>query len=239
VTIPASEGSYDVCAYAINVGVGSTTLLHCQVITLSSTPFGRIDGTRQVPGGIRFDGWALDPDTSSSIDVHVYAGRNGVASSANLSRPDIAAVFGGYGAAHGFSAVAPVTAAGRQDLCAYAINVGAGGLGVLGCTPADVRVDPWGALDLVQRVPGGVRVSGWTIDPSSAESLDVHVYVGGVGTAIRADAPRSDLLGPFPEWGAAHGYDRVLGAPDGPVQVCAYGINVGLGNHVLLGCRTV
>jgi len=62
---------------------------------------------------------------------------------------------------------------------------------------------------------------------------------GGVGTPIRADASRTDLLGPFPEWGAAHGYDRVLAAPAGAVQVCAYGINVGLGNHVLLGCRTV
>ncbi|MGH9084692.1 MAG: hypothetical protein ACRDYW_04515 [Acidimicrobiales bacterium] len=238
-TVPVGEGTYDVCAYAINVGVGSTTLLRCQVVHVSSTPFGRIDGVRQVPGGVSFVGWALDPDTAASIDVHAYAGRSGVATTANLARGDIAAAFGGYGAAHGFSTVAPVAAGGRQDLCAYAINVGPGGLGVLGCVGADLRVDPWGALDLVQRVPGGVRVAGWAIDPSTAASLDVHVYVGGAGTSIRADRTRNDLLGPFPEWGPAHGFDQVLGAPSGPVQVCAYGINQGLGGHVLLGCRTV
>lgn len=239
VTIPATAGSYDVCAYAINVGEGSTTVLRCQRIDLSSTPIGSVDRLHQVPGGVQFDGWALDPDTSAPIDVHAYAGRSGVATNAGLSRGDIAAVFPGYGPNHGFSTAAPVAAGGLQDMCTYAINVGPGGLGVLGCRAMDVRVDPWGALDAVQRVQGGVRVSGWTIDPSTANSLDVHLYVGGVGSAIRADKQRGDLLGPFPEWGAAHGYDQVLGAPAGPVQVCAYGIDQGLGGHVLLGCRTV
>lgn len=239
VTVPTGPGSFDVCAYGINVGTGSTSVLRCQRVGVSSTPFGSIDLLRQVPGGVRFAGWALDPDVSSSIDVHAYAGRSGIATTANLARSDIGAAFPGYGTAHGFSTVAPVTAGGVQDMCAYGINVGPGGLGVLGCRAMDVRVDPWGSLDLVQREAGGVRVAGWTLDPSSAASLDVHVYVGGVGTAIRADKTRNDLLGPFPEWGAAHGYNELLAAPAGPVQVCAYGINVGPGGHVLLGCRTV
>lgn len=239
VDVPAGGGSYDVCAYAINVGDGTNTVLRCQRIDLSSTPIGSVDRLHQVPGGVQFDGWALDPDTASAIDVHTYAGRSGVASNAGLVRNDIATAFPGYGPNHGFSAVAPVTAGGVQDMCTYGINVGPGGLGVLGCRSMDVRVDPWGALDLVQRVSGGVRVSGWTVDPSTTNSLDVHVYIGGVGTAIRADRQRPDLLGPFPEWGASHGYDQVLSAPAGPVQVCAYGINQGLGGHVLLGCRTV
>lgn len=239
VDLPAGGGSYDVCAYAINVGTGSTTVLRCQRIDVSSTPLGSIDWLRQVPGGVRFEGWALDPDTSAPIDVHAYVGRSGIATSAGRPRGDIAAAFPGYGPGHGFDTIAPVATGGVQDLCAYAINVGPGGLGVLGCKTVDVRVAPWGALDLVQRVPGGVRVAGWAVDPSSTASLDVHVYVGGGGTAIRADKERGDLLGPFPEWGAAHGYDQVLPAPAGPVQVCAYAINVGPGGNVLLDCRTV
>jgi hypothetical protein len=239
VTLPAAGGTYDVCAYAINVGRGSNSLLGCHRITIESNPFGVVDALRQVPGGVRFDGWALDLDTSLPIDVHAYAGSSGVSTSANLSRGDIAAAFPGYGAPHGFSVVAPVNAGGVQSMCAYGISMGPGANSLLACHPMDVRVSPWGALDLVQRVPGGVRVAGWAVDPSSAESLDVHVYVGGAGTGIRADTVRTDLLGPFPEWGSAHGYDRVLPVPAEPVEVCTYGINVGLGHPVLLGCRVV
>lgn len=239
VTVPATAGSHDVCAYAINVGVGSTKPLRCQRVTVSSTPFAGTERTRQVPGGMRFEGWAIDPDTAGPIDVHAYAGRSGAAATASLPRNDIAAAFPGYGPHHGFSVVAPVTAGGVQTLCLYGINVGAGELGFFGCPSTDVRVDPWGALDVVQRVPGGVRVAGWTVDPSTAASLDVHVYVSGVGTSIRADRARGDLLAHFPDWGAAHGFDAVVAAPSRPAQVCAYGINQGPGGHVLLGCRDV
>jgi hypothetical protein len=239
VTVPAGPGSYDVCAYAINVGVGSTTLLRCQTVTVGSTPIAGIERTRQVPGGVRFEGWALDPDTASPIDVHAYVGSSGVATTANLPRPDIEAAFPGYGRAHGFSVVAPVTAGGNQALCTYGINVGAGGLGAFGCPTTRIDVDPFGALDTVRRVPGGVQVTGWTSDPSTAASLDVHVYVAGAGTAIRADRTRDDLVPHYPEWGSKHGYDAVLPIPAGPSQVCAYGINQGPGGHTLLGCRVV
>ncbi len=239
VTVPAGEGSFDVCAYAMNVGLGSTSVLRCQRVGISSTPVGSIDAIRQVPGGVAIGGWALDPDTAAPIDVHAYVGRTGVATTAGLSRGDIAAAFPGYGANHGYTTWVPTAASGVQDVCAYGINVWLGGLGVMPCRAVYLEASPWGSLDVVQRVPGGVRVAGWAIDPNSGGSLDVHVYVGGTGTALRADKPRNDLLGPFPEWPATHGFDQVLAAPAGPVEVCAYGINFGPGSHVLLGCRTV
>nr|WP_297424219.1 hypothetical protein [uncultured Actinotalea sp.] len=239
VTVPATEGTYDVCVYAINIGVGGTTVLQCRVVRVSSTPVAGIEAIGQVPGGVRFDGWAFDPDTADPIDVHAYAGRSGVAVRADLQRPDVAAVFPGYGSPHGFTATAPVVAGGPQAMCTYGINVGAGGLGVFGCPVVDVRVDPIGVLDAVERTAGGVRVAGWTLDPSTEESLDVHVYVGSAGTAIRADRPRPDLLPHFPAWRGSYGFETVLPIGGGPTPVCAYGINKGIGGHVLLGCRTV
>lgn len=239
VTVPATAGSHDVCAYAINVALGGTSLLGCQRVDVSSSPFGRVDRTRYVPGGIAFDGWALDPDVASPIQVHAYVGGSGAATTAGIARGDIGAAFPAYGANHGFSVVAPVTAGGQQHLCVYGINEGVGGTGVLSCPVVDVRVNPWGVLDVLQRVPGGVRVAGWAMDPSTAAPIDVHVYVGGAGYALRADQPRNDLLGPFPEWGAGHGYDQVLPVPAGPTQVCVYGINQGPGAHVLTACYEV
>ncbi len=89
------------------------------------------------------------------------------------------------------------------------------------------------------RSAGGVRVAGWAIDPDTAASIPVHVYVGAVGSAITADGSRPDVGAVYPPYGASHGYIATLPAPAGPVQVCAYGINSGPGSNVLLGCRTV
>lgn len=239
VDVPATEGTYDVCAYAIDVGAGSNVLLQCQRVTVSSTPIGRLDGTRYVPGGLELHGWALDPDTGAPIQVHAYVGRSGVATTANVPRGDVGSAFPGYGADHGYAVVVPVAAEGEQGLCTYGINVGAGGLAAFGCSVVEVRASPWGALDGVQRTPDGVRVWGWAVDPSTAAPLDVHVYVGSSGRALRADQPRGDLLGHFPGWGEHHGYDATLPAGSAPVDVCAYAINHGPGGNVLIGCRRV
>ncbi len=68
-------------------------------------PFGSLNGVSAAPGGkINVGGWAIDPDATGPIDVHVYV--NGAfkgALTANSSRTDIGAAFPGYGADHGFS----------------------------------------------------------------------------------------------------------------------------------------
>ncbi len=99
---------------------------------------------------------------------------------------------------------------------------------------------PVGSLDLVSMAPGGIRVAGWTIDPDTASPIVVHVYVDGTFTAsINADASRPDIGATYGGYGDAHGYDAALGAGAGNHTVCTYGINVGAGNHNLLGCRDV
>jgi peptidoglycan hydrolase-like amidase len=99
--------------------------------------------------------------------------------------------------------------------------------------------DPFGALDIVQESPEGARVAGWVIDPDTAAPIDVHVWAGGIGTSIRADLPRSDVGAAYPAAGSAHGFDRSVPIPAGASTLCAYGINVGSGGNVLLGCQVV
>ena len=52
---------------------------------------------------------------------------------------------------------------------------------------------PLSAIESVTRVPGGVRVVGWAVDPDSADPVPVHVYAGGVGVAILADSTYAAL----------------------------------------------
>ncbi len=60
------------------------------------------------------------------------------------------------------------------------------GGGVIGLSVAYFlkTLSPAVRVTVVEREPGGIRVSGWTLDPEVAGAIDVHVYVNGVGFAI-------------------------------------------------------
>ncbi|MCD9623391.1 hypothetical protein [Rhabdothermincola salaria] len=238
VQIPSEGGTHRVCLSSVGA---PPEALGCRTVTLpTGPPFGSLDVVRPVSGGVEVAGWAIDPDTSAAIDVHVYAGSTGVAVRADRTRGDVGAAFPLYGSQHGYSARIE-TGAGPTTVCAYAINVGGGSNVSLGCrTVTVVGGSPFGSLDVVRRTASGIAVAGWAIDPDTTGAADVHVYVGGAGYALRADRPRPDVGAAFPGYGDAHGYAGTLPAPGSAVPVCVYAINVaGGGGNVLLGCRTV
>lgn len=133
VTVPIPHGRSTVCAKSINVGAGADVSLGCKEIESSRNPFGYLDIARGAAGGVEVVGWAIDPDTTAPIEVHVYVGASGTAISANAFRPDVGAAFPGFGDNHGFKAVIPAPG-GIHNVCAFAINVAAGtGHTWLGC----------------------------------------------------------------------------------------------------------
>lgn len=131
----AGDGTVNVCAHGINVGGGSTTVLGCRNLTVRHTPFGAFDVAARTSGGIRVAGWAIDPDTTAPVNVHVYLnGTSFDVGPATRPRPDVARAVPGWGEARGFDVVLPWSAPGRVDACAYALNLGAGdGNTTLGC----------------------------------------------------------------------------------------------------------
>jgi uncharacterized protein YkwD len=240
--VPASAGVHQVCAYGINVGLGANRLLGCKSVTVDPSPFGSFDVGVQALGGIRVEGWAIDPDVADAAAVHVYIDGGGTnLGSAATARPDVGAAFAsaGYGSNHGFDAVVSV-GPGVHQVCAYAINVGLGANRLLGCRWVTVDPSPFGSLDRAQRVSAAtVQVTGWTIDPDLSAPIVVHVYVDDGGTNLgKADDDRPDVGAVFVYggWGSSHGFSGVVTVGPGVHRVCAYGINVGLGANQLLGC---
>ena len=131
-------------------------------------------------------------------------GSLGAAIPAGSPRPDIGAAYPPYGPNHGFDAVVPV---GGGNVCVYVVNVGFGApVRLLGCKVL-VGPAPIAAIESIARVPGGVRVIGWAIDPDSADPVPVHVYAGGVGVPILADKVRPNFSQYFPGYGDAHGFE--------------------------------
>ena len=206
----------------------------------AGSPFGTIDVISSALGGVNVAGWAIDPDTTQPIPVHVYVGGTGTALTADQGRTDVGSAYTGFGDNHGFSATIAADS-GPQQVCAYGINVGGGGNRLLGCQVVTVPSgSPIGSIDVANGVPGAIDVAGWSIDPNTAASNPVHVYVDGQGTALTADVSRPDVGDFFAGYGPAHGYSTRIPARPGSHQVCAYGIDVAPpGPNSLLGCRTV
>jgi hypothetical protein len=197
----------------------------------SGDPVGGVSGVMRVPGGVRVQGWAQDPDTSTPISVRVTI------------PPHQAANLQAGGASHdgrGFSGIVPAHPGER--VCVTALNVGAGSDRSLGCRAIRVQPHPIGELEGAQRVENGIRVRGWALDPDTTGPIDIHLHAGGQFTAaLRADQSPSLASGwvsTHDGYGAEHGFDGVVTpAADSP-NICAYGINVEAGTaNTQLGCR--
>lgn len=237
-TEPLSAGTHELCVYAINVGVGSNTLFGCRSVQIGeASPFGDMRVSTG-PGGVNISGWAIDPETSDPIEVHFYVDGYGRAIKADKVRPDLAVSYASSGSAHGYSERFDLSP-GVHGVCAFGINVGFGNNTLMGCFDVNVPSgSPFGGTD-VTPIPGGVQLRGWTIDPDSANAVDVHVYIDRVGQAIKADKFRPDVGGVYPSYGENHGIDQRFDLSPGKHSVCAFGINIGVGSNTLLACYDV
>ncbi len=239
-----TAGAHTVCVWALNTGGGSNALTGCRSVTIAGgDPLGAFDQATSAPGGIRVKGWALDPDTASPIDVHVYVdGVFKTVTTANTSRPDVGAVFAGYGNNHGYETAVSGLSAGTHTVCTYSINQGVGTNRLIACANATTGTgSPFGGFDAVTRSAGGVRVVGWGIDPDTASAIDLHIYVDGVfRLATTANSSRPDVGAFFAGYGDNHGLDaQISSVSAGAHTVCVFGINVGAGANSVIGCRTI
>jgi len=205
------------------------------------TPYGSID--LAADGGsntIHVAGWALDPDVTTSIAVHVYVDGAAVAAlTADRPRPDVNAVYG-RGTNRGYDAFVDAST-GTHNVCLYAIDGNGGTNVLLGCRSVTVvNNTPFGSIDLVQASgPNTIDVAGWALDQDVARPINVHVYVDGSAVAaVTAANPRPDVQAVF-GFGANHGYGVTVQASPGTHNVCVYAIDATGGTNPLLGCRTV
>jgi hypothetical protein len=239
-TLPAKTGSHNVCVYGIDATGGVNVQLGCRTVTVANhTPTGSVDTVAGSATAITVAGWALDPDTSNPIGVHVYVdGQWGGATTAKDPRSDIGQAFG-LGDAHGFNLIIPASV-GKHSVCVYAIDATGGNNPQLGCRTVTVenRV-PTGSVDTAAAVPGGVFLGGWALDPDTANPIGVHVYVDGQwGGATTAKDLRSDIGRVF-GLGDAHGFNLTVPTSVGSHSVCVYAIDSMGGVNPQLSCRTV
>lgn len=199
----------------------------------SGSFLGAIDDLLPAPGGVVVRGWAR------TASVLVYVDGQAILLDTVDARPDVVERFPELGPNQGFHATLGA-APGAHRVCVYAF-----GAGLIDCRDITVLGPATiGALDDAASTflnPGTVWVRGWAIDPSTADPVDVLVYVDGGAVVVAADVPRGDLSFTFPGYGPAHAFQVELGLPGGQTpgrhRVCAYGL--GSAGTVLLGCRDI
>lgn len=241
VVLPSDTGPHQVCVFAIDATRGPSTALGCRPVTVTNrAPKGVLDGVVAQPGAVSVRGWALDPDTSSSIDVQVLV--DGVVTrslTASMPRADVGKAYG-LGDAHGFSTTVPARN-GPRTICVRGLDATSGSARETGCkTVTVVNLPPKGAYDtLSSPTPGTARVRGWAFDPDASTPINVHVYVDKVfSTSLKADAPRADV-GRAHGITDNHGFDATIALTAGTHSVCVYAIDATKGSNPLLGCRSV
>ena len=239
-TLRLPAGTHTVCAMTNNVGKGKNTSLGCRTLPiLAGDPIGGIESISGRVGGISVRGWALDPETSGTIGVRIKIGTDTYRLTAADRRDDVGSRYPAYGASHGFAGDIDLPA-GSYTVCVVANNVDAGANRFLGCPRVTVPGgDPYGAIDSWQPVAGGVRVSGWAIDPDVAAAISIRVKSGAGFVRATAAQERTDLGDFNAVYGTAHGFSAVLPLEPDTHVVCVAANNVGAGVNRTLGCTTV
>jgi hypothetical protein len=99
----------------------------------SDQPFGSFDVAQRSDGSLFVGGWSIDPNTSASTQMRVFVDSIRYAIPvASGERNDVAAIFPAFGNKHGFSGTVPIPS-GPHHVCVWAINIGPGGHGLIGC----------------------------------------------------------------------------------------------------------
>ena len=239
VTLPLQGGTSTACAYAIDVGGASNSLIGCWPVTSPTGPMGHADAVSNTLTSVTLSGWAFDPRaTSTSTRVDVYVGGAGHSTIASGLRADVKAAFGLASAAHGFNVTVPLPG-GTWTVCAYAIDAGGARNSLIGCWTVTSPTAPMGHADTVTNTSTSVTLSGWAFDPrATSTSTRVDVYVGGAGHSTIASGLRADVKAAFGLASAAHGFNVTVPLPGGTWTVCAYAIDAGGARNSLIGCWT-
>jgi len=249
-TLPATPGVHTVCVYGIDANGGANPQLGCRSVTVASAsvnnaPLGALENATTATGQITATGWALDPDTTDPIQVHLYLdGRAVVGLYATTTRTDIGATYG-KGDNHGYSATLPATP-GTHTLCAYAIDSTLTGPNPqIGCRSVTVPAAaanraPFGSLDTATATTTTITVAGWALDPDTSNPIQVHVYLDGRAiVGLIANTTRTDVGAAYGQ-GDNHGYNATLPATPGTHTLCTYAIDSTLtGPNPQIGCRSV
>ncbi|MEO7261069.1 MAG: hypothetical protein ABI047_07435 [Jatrophihabitantaceae bacterium] len=203
----------------------------------NDSPFGGVSSWSLHGRYLTVNGWALDPNAlSSELRIFFYVNSQPFTYvQTTVPRGDINAHFSASGN-HGFTKTLKL-ANGANNVCAYAINVGAGSNTKLGCRSVSLNGSPLGGISSVTQKGNLATFTGWSFDYDAPDTgLTVVANVNGaVAGSVASTVLRPDINTAFHGTGL-HGYRMTVRLPAGSSTVCLHALNRGYGSESRLGC---
>jgi hypothetical protein len=228
-----------ITAAALGVMAGPRVLGPATAAAPAGSPVGAAERMDVLPGGMRFVGWALDPNTAAPISVYVTV--DGVKVSSELAdgaRADIAKSHPSAGPNHGFTTTTSISE-GAHTICVWAKNVAAGADTKLRCQTRTLDYGPVGAAEHIQLRPGSLWVSGWAFDYDDPTApVTINVAIDNSITRIVASDSRPDIAKAYPTAGAAHGFSKIIPIAQGKHTACVRAQSIGFGASNSFRCAT-
>ncbi|GAA1875813.1 glycoside hydrolase family 25 protein [Lapillicoccus jejuensis] len=235
----ANPGPHTICAMATGSS-GNLAVIGCKSVTVpAAAPVGTLQSATWNGTAVTVTGWALSLGTTSSVPVTVTVnGRTAVTAVASVSRPDVAAAYPVFGAAHGYQLTFPAPS-GAQQVCVTVPAVGGFPGGQVGCQTVGVpTTPPFGGVDAAGWTGRALSVAGWVADPAGATSVPLSVTVDGVagGSGAANGAAPAAVAAQYPAFSSLHSYATLLPSPAGTHNVCVTATTV---MAAQVGCRQV
>ena len=211
-----APGTHQVCVTALNApgSPGSDASLGCRGVTVGSATVGAVETARQVLGTTRVTGFAADPLQRLPVPVSLTV--DGVPSAvvpSAVDRPEL-------GGALGWAADLDLTA-GSHQVCVLSAVV------LLGCRSVAASHAAVAGSLVLTAVRGGVRATGFGLDPDTADPVLVIFAVDDLTSLpVLAATDRGDLTTRWPALGRRHGFLQDFGLPAGAHRVCVTALNV-------------
>lgn len=103
--------------------------------------------------------------------------------------------------------------------------------------PTTPPVDPYGNVERIEGIVGGIAISGWAGDPDAIGPMLLHLRIGDrvVETTFTGQS-RPDVAAAHPQLGGATGFRVVVPAPPATREVCVWAINRAAGANRRLRC---
>lgn len=202
-------------------------------------PFGAVSGITASDGAIRVRGWAVANSDYQRAGIRIIVDDkivyHGVA---QLPRPDVQRAYPAFGPNTGYDVPLKV-APGKHTVCVWVIDRRNNRSTLLGVKELTVT-GPFGRVERVTPVAGGIQVQGWMLGGRRNQAARVQIYLDTATVLDQpTDQPRADVQARYPGAPLNCGYSLFVPASVGDHLICVWGVDPGTGTLALIDAREV
>jgi hypothetical protein len=202
-------------------------------------PFGSVELVAGGDGTIQVRGWAVANSDYQTAGIRVFVDdKVAYHGTAELPRPDVRWAYPAFGPNTGYD-VTIDAAPGKHLVCVWGVDRRNARTTLLGLKEIEVT-GPFGSLDKVTAVPGGINIRGWLLANKALKAGRTRVFLDSTWVFDNpTDRPRPDVQRSYPGAPLNSGFQVTLPASVGKHLICVWGVDPATGARSLIDAEEV